>query len=81
VITSGVLTFAVLTYFIRQRDRFQRRSDHRLHAILPDEIVPRLKEGPGTIADDVLEASVLFADVVDFTRSPSSRCGSATTKR
>jgi adenylate cyclase len=67
LVTTGVLTFAVLTYFIRQRDRFQRRSDELLHAILPDEIVPRLKEGDGTIADDIPAASVLFADVVDFT--------------
>ncbi|MDH4113067.1 MAG: adenylate/guanylate cyclase domain-containing protein [Actinomycetota bacterium] len=67
LVTTGVLTFAVLTYFIRQRDRFQRRSDELLHAILPDEIVPRMKDGSGTIADDVDAASVLFADVVDFT--------------
>ncbi|CAN5672033.1 hypothetical protein BH18ACT17_BH18ACT17_14650 [soil metagenome] len=49
------------------RDLYQRRSDDLLHAILPDEIVPRLKAGSGTIADDIPEASVLFADVVDFT--------------
>jgi guanylate cyclase len=67
VVTSGTLTFAVLTYFIRQRDRFQRRSDDLLHAILPEEIVPRMKDGAGTIADDIPEASVLFADVVEFT--------------
>jgi adenylate cyclase len=38
-----------------------------LHAILPDRIVAQLKDAPGTIADDVASASVLFADVVDFT--------------
>jgi len=38
-----------------------------LHAILPDRIAAQLKEAPGTIADDVPSASVLFADVVDFT--------------
>jgi adenylate cyclase len=72
LVTTGVLTFAVLTYFIRQRDRFQRRSDELLHAILPDEIVPRMKDGSGTIADDIDQASVLFADVVDFTPMSAS---------
>jgi adenylate cyclase len=56
-----------MIYFIRQRDRFQRRSDDLLHAILPDQIAAQLKDEPGTIADDVSSASVLFADVVDFT--------------
>ena len=38
-----------------------------MHAILPDQIAAQLKDEPGTIADDVPSASVLFADVVDFT--------------
>jgi adenylate cyclase len=64
---SGIVTLAVLGYFIRQRDRFQRRSDELLRNTLPDAIVERLKDAPGTIADDIGAASVLFADVVDFT--------------
>ncbi|MGZ8624692.1 MAG: adenylate/guanylate cyclase domain-containing protein [Actinomycetota bacterium] len=67
LIGSGVLVLAVLGYFLRQRDRFQARSDELLHTILPDEIVARLKTSSDTIADDVDAASVLFADVVDFT--------------
>jgi adenylate cyclase len=67
VIATGVVTMALMIYFIRQRDRFQRRSDDLLHAILPDQIAAQLKDEPGTIADDVPSASVLFADVVDFT--------------
>lgn len=67
LIATGIFVVAVLAYFVRQRDRFQRRSDELLHAILPDEIVPRMKAASGTIADDVEQASVLFADVVDFT--------------
>jgi len=66
LIMTGIITIAIVAYFVRQRDRFQRRSDDLLHAILPDDIVPRLKYG-GTIADDIASASVLFADVVDFT--------------
>ena len=67
LIGTGIVTVAVMIYFVRQRDRFQQRSDDLLHAILPDAIVARLKDSPGTIADDVPSASVLFADVVDFT--------------
>jgi guanylate cyclase len=67
LVATAVLVLAVMAYFVRQRDLYQRRSDDLLHAILPDEIVPRLKAGTGTIADDLAEASVLFADVVDFT--------------
>jgi adenylate cyclase len=67
LITTGIVTMAVMIYFARQRDRFQQRSDDLLHAILPDRIAAQLKEQPGTIADDVPSASVLFADVVGFT--------------
>jgi adenylate cyclase len=67
LVATAILVLAVMAYFVRQRDLYQRRSDDLLHAILPDEIVPRLKAASGTIADDIPEASVLFADVVDFT--------------
>jgi adenylate cyclase len=67
IIGTGLLAIAVLAYFVRQRDRFQRRSDELLHNVLPDDIVVRLKDGNEAIADDIPSASVLFADVVDFT--------------
>jgi adenylate cyclase len=67
LIAIGILTVAVLAYFVRQRDRFQARSDDLLHNILPDEIADRLKDGSSMIADDFPAASVLFADVVGFT--------------
>ena len=67
LVATGILTIAVLAYFVRQRDRFQERSDDLLHNILPDEIVARLKAGSTMIADDFTSASVLFADVVGFT--------------
>ena len=67
LIATGVVVLAVLTYFVRQRDRFQERSDDLLHNILPDEIAERLKGDRAMIADDFASATVLFADVVDFT--------------
>ncbi len=62
-----VLIFATMAYFVRQRDRYQRESDELLHNILPDEVAKRLKTEKSMIADDFEAASVLFADVVDFT--------------
>ncbi len=65
----GVTTFvfAAMAYFVRQRDRLQQQSDDLLHNILPDEIARRLKSDNTMIADHHESASVLFADVVDFT--------------
>lgn len=42
-------------------------SDRLLRAILPDAIAHRLKAGESTIADEVTDATVLFADLVGFT--------------
>jgi adenylate cyclase len=67
LIFLGVLTFVVTVYFVRQRDRFQKQSDDLLHNILPDEIAARLKANTSMIAESFESASVLFADVVDFT--------------
>ena len=64
---TSALVFAVMAYFVRQRDRFQKQSDDLLHNILPDEIASRLKSTNTMIADSFESASVLFADVVDFT--------------
>jgi guanylate cyclase len=64
---TAFVIFAVLIYFVRQRDRFQRQSDDLLHNILPDSVADRLKDDGGMIADSYDSASVLFADVVDFT--------------
>jgi class 3 adenylate cyclase len=67
LIAFGVLTFVVTVYFVRERDRFQKESDDLLHNILPDEIAARLKASTSMVADSFESASVLFADVVDFT--------------
>ncbi len=67
LIATGAITFVVTVYFVRQRDRFQKQSDDLLHNILPDEIAARLKANVSMVADSSESASVLFADVVDFT--------------
>lgn len=59
--------YIVLDYFVRQRDTFQKKSDDLLRNILPESIAERLKQGSGLIAEHFADASVLFADIVDFT--------------
>jgi class 3 adenylate cyclase/sensor domain CHASE-containing protein len=49
-------------------DRERRQSERLLLNVLPREIAQRLKREPGTIADGYGEASVLFADLVGFTK-------------
>jgi guanylate cyclase len=67
LIALGAVVFAVMIYFVRQRDHFQKQSDDLLHNVLPDEIANRLKTDNTKIADYFDAASVLFVDVVGFT--------------
>ena len=46
----------------------QERSERLLLNVLPASIAARLKAGEGVIADAFPEVTVLFADLVDFTR-------------
>jgi class 3 adenylate cyclase len=46
----------------------QEVSDRLLLNILPEPIAERMKQGEMTIADSFVEATVLFADIVDFTK-------------
>jgi class 3 adenylate cyclase len=46
----------------------QEKSERLLLNVLPAPIAARLKETQGVIADGFPEATVLFADIVDFTR-------------
>jgi class 3 adenylate cyclase len=54
----------------------QQRSERLLLNVLPAPIAARLKAGEGVIADAFPEVTVLFADIVDFTRR-SRRIGPA----
>ncbi len=65
--TVVAVAFALLYYFVGQRNFFQERSELLLLNILPREILETLKAGPRNIAEQFDEASILFADVVEFT--------------
>jgi class 3 adenylate cyclase len=65
----GVATtaYALLQYFVRQREREHARSERLLLNVLPEQVAARLKHQHGTVADAYLDVSVLFADIVGFT--------------
>ena len=62
-----VVAFALLYYFVGQRNFFQERSEMLLLNILPREISEALKAKQQPIAAHYEAASILFADVVEFT--------------
>jgi adenylate cyclase len=73
VIGVGAVAFTILASFANERNAALRalraeqdRSEALLTNVLPGSIVERLKTG-GSVADHVESASILFADVVDFT--------------
>jgi guanylate cyclase len=63
----GLLCFSLLAAFATERESAQRRVEELLLNVLPRGIVERLQTERGSIADHFDQASVLFADVVDFT--------------
>ncbi len=67
VMVGGAVVFALLAVFARQRADAQERAENLLLNVLPRAIVEKLKAEPQTIADAFTSASILFADVVDFT--------------
>ncbi len=75
IAVGGTMMFTLLALFAKQRQDAlaalrveQERAESLLLNILPGSIAQRLKGSPRTsIADQINAASVLFADVVDFT--------------
>ena len=66
VVVSAVAMLLLVT-FARGRDTAQARVEALLLNVLPAEIAQRLQSDPSSIADHFEDASILFADVVDFT--------------
>ena len=77
ILLAGLLaTLAACAYYARRAtllaeaafDRAHERSEELLLNILPPSIAGRLKLRGGTIADGFADVTVLFADIVGFTR-------------
>jgi adenylate cyclase len=73
VTVGGAVVFMLMVQFVRQREEAvaalrieQDRAENLLLNILPRSIADRLKTDATTIADQFSAASILFADVVDF---------------
>ncbi|MEO8165882.1 MAG: adenylate/guanylate cyclase domain-containing protein, partial [Betaproteobacteria bacterium] len=78
----STIVYLLLRHFVQERDRFESRlneqhelvrverekSEKLLLSILPAHIAQRLKHQPGNIADGFADVSVMFADVVNFTK-------------
>jgi adenylate cyclase len=74
ITVGGAIVFTLLAMFADQRRNAlaalrveQARAESLLLNILPQSIADRLKAEPQTIADQFSSASILFADVADFT--------------
>jgi class 3 adenylate cyclase len=59
--------------YLRQLQLEQEKSERLLLSILPKTVAEQLKQNPSTIADSFAEATVLFADIVDFTHISAHR--------
>jgi adenylate cyclase len=78
----STMVYLLLRHFVLARDRFEgqlaeqhdlvraerEKSEKLLLSILPAHVAERLKTQSGTIADGFADVSVMFADVVNFTR-------------
>jgi adenylate cyclase len=67
IVAVSFVAMMLLVTFARGRDAAQARADALLLNVLPEEVALRLQADPNPIADHFDDASILFADVVDFT--------------
>ncbi|HEX2135180.1 MAG TPA: adenylate/guanylate cyclase domain-containing protein [Microvirga sp.] len=67
IIVVSSVAMVLLVTFARGREAAQARVEALLLNVLPADVAQRLQSDPHSIADAFDEASILFADVVDFT--------------
>jgi adenylate cyclase len=67
IVVVSLVAMLLLVTFARGRETAQARVEALLLNVLPAEIAQRLQSAPNSIADHFDDASILFADVVDFT--------------
>jgi len=78
----STIMYLLISFFVRERDRLEANiseQNHLLHIersksealllnVLPAPIAQRLKNQQGIIADGFADVTVMFADIIDFTR-------------
>jgi adenylate cyclase len=67
IVVVSLVAMMLLVTFAQGRDTAQARVEALLLNVLPADVAQRLQSDPNSIADHFDEASILFADVVDFT--------------
>ena len=67
ILGVSITLFAVLRFFVRERNVERAKSERLLLNVLPRAIAARLRDEDATIADRFEDVTVLFADIVDFT--------------
>jgi guanylate cyclase len=67
IVVVSFIAMLLLVTFARGRESAQARVEALLLNVLPADVAQRLQSDPHSIADHFDEASILFADVVDFT--------------
>lgn len=80
VLIAGSVTSYLQERYIRREFLFRnlldiekRKSENILSNVLPQSIAEQLRNNPGIIAESHQDASVLFADIVEFTPFAASR--------
>jgi adenylate cyclase len=73
IVAVSLVAMMLLVTFARGRETAQARVEALLLNVLPEEVAQRLQADPNAIADHFDDASILFADVVDFTALASRR--------
>jgi adenylate cyclase len=67
IVVVSLVAMLLLVTFARGRETARARVETLLVNVLPAEVAQRLQSDPASIADHFDDASILFADVVDFT--------------
>jgi guanylate cyclase len=67
IVVVSLVALLLLITFAQGRETAQARVEELLLNVLPADIAQRLQSDPNSIADHFDDASILFADVVDFT--------------
>lgn len=67
LLTVGLFIYVVLYHFVTRSARLYRQSESLILNILPEAVADRLRTSGEMIADEYDSASILFADIADFT--------------
>jgi len=68
LIGPSMIIFASMMYYVNAFQREHDKSEKLLLNILPSSIADRLKQKEEIIADGFAEVTILFADIVNFTK-------------